>query len=180
MNSSPFVSIIGKPFNSKCDDLLSCALEIDFQSLILQHQTVYLQNQQTSIPVAYSEYLFSLSQVNGIRKMDAIRGLMFSINFWPTQVYNNNPHPINGPYGQMVITNNTTGVQQVFDSGNYTEDLLGTGAIQLAASPADIISIRKWSESDSNTVQGIGSFQFVNFDVYPFYLTGSTSVWGQN
>lgn len=181
--SNPQAMQLAKNFQRDCKNIpASVSLKIDFTQLPRKTFQVWEFNSQRYIPVLYSQYDFSVSQLNGNQQMDAVRGLIFNMNWWPSQLYQQNSLPF-GPFEQLVIFNNSTGQKYVFEPNqqNGANNLFGSGQVPLYAAPNDTISIRLWAQSDSTTVLGVGNFQFTSEDIrFPFFSTASAEIWGQN
>lgn len=179
--AQPFVKTLARNADASCTaSPVMVNLKIDFAQLPKKFMQVWLANGARFIPVAYAQYDFSVSQVTGASQIDAVRGLLFNMNWWPTQQYPNAQLP-NGPFNQLVIFNQQTGQEAVYETGNFGQNVFGYGQMPLLASPNDTISIRLWAASDSTTILGIGNFQFTSEGTrYPYYNTASTNIWGQN
>lgn len=173
---------VAKFVDRSCTPLISAVVRVDFHQLEPRSTTVWTGGGHNPIPVAYAQYDFQLSNLNGNLKLDACRAVVFNISFYPVQTYNAGNPPVAqmavNNFSQFVLFNQTTGQEYVFEPGNFGQNQFVSGQVPFYANPGDTISARLWSGPDSSTIMGIVRLMFLNEEVYPFVSNATGDTWG--
>lgn len=131
------------------------------------------------LPIVYGYADIDTSLITNNTQLDKVRGIILSINFFPSNISGQYNHPPSFEFNQLILENVRTKQEFVIAwNPSVNQSYFVSTTIPLLASVGDIIRLKKISDTDNLTIYGECKFAVVNYDVDYFSNTTVTPNWG--